>query len=175
MSQIFAYRANEDLTEAWRAAIAERDRHIETVVGPFQEKHPNHKPLIDNWERMLGFTDGAPHEPPPAGLSRSQRRDHLIPVRGKAGDVWREHMARLALPRTKGTLFKHFGLSEQLYVGSDGRHYLGHPNAVDFGEDGVFVYTGYEIETLPDCLTPAPLSEFYAARERAQARAEASA
>ncbi len=174
MSEIFAYRADNELSAAWRAAMAERDRHIETVVEPFQQQHPDHRPLIDQWERMLGFTDGVPHEPPPSGLSRSQKRDHLIPVRGKAGDVWREHMRRLELPRTKASLFEHFGLREQLYVGSDGRHYLGRPNIADFGEDGVFVYTGYEIETVPDCLTAVKLSEFYAARERAQERAGAA-
>ena len=174
MSTIFAYRANDELTAAWRAVAVERGRHIETVVEPFQQEHPNHKPLIDQWERMLGFTDGAPHEPPPAGLSRSQRRDHLIPARGKAGDVWRAHMKRLELPVTKAALFKRFGLGEQLYVGSDGRHYLGKPNVADFGEDGVFVYTGYEMETVPECLSPVKLSEFYAARERAQERSGVS-
>lgn len=170
MGEIYAYRANDELTEAWRSVIADRARHIETVVEPFQEEHPNHHPLVNNWERVLGFTDGAPHEPPPAGLSRSQRRNYLIPARGKAGDVWRDHMRRIDLPCTKGELFKKFGLGEQLYVGSDGRHFLGKPNAVDFGEDGVFVYTGYEIETVPECLSPVKLSEFYAAQERAQER-----
>lgn len=174
MSEIYAYRANDDLAAAWREAMAERDRHIETVVEPFHAEHPNHHPLIDNWERVLGFADGVPHEPPPAGLSRSQKRGYLKPVRGKAGDVWRERMQRLELPCTKGAVFQKFGLGEQLYVGSDGRHYLGKPNAVDFGYDGVFVYMGFEPENLPACLDPVKLSEFYAAQERAAERAGVS-
>jgi hypothetical protein len=173
VSEFFAYRANDELATAWRDLMAKRDQHIETVVRPFQEQHPNNHPLVDSWEKVLGFADGDRKNSPPAGLSRSQRRSHLIPVRGRAGDVWREHMARLALPATRYQLLRDFGLKEQMYS-RNGQTFLGRPDALDFGEDGVFVYTGYEIADVPECLTPVKRSEFYAAQERAVERQERS-
>jgi hypothetical protein len=170
VSEIYAYRANDELTKAWREYQAQRDEHIKAVVDPFVAKYPNHTPLVDNWQKIIGFSDGDPKNPPPAGLSRSQRRNYLMPARGKAGDEWREWMKKLAFPTRRSEVLREFGLGDRLYVGSDGRHFLGHPAAVDFGEDGVFVYMGCEIDPLPECVTAVKRSEFYAAQERAEAR-----
>lgn len=173
MSEIYPYRANEELAEALRDFEVQRRQHIAQVVKPFVAEHPNNEPLVDNRERVLGFADKDRTNPPPAGLSRSQRRAYLIPVKGKPGAVWREWMDKLNLPTTEGDVLHEFGFREQLYAGSDGRHYMGRPSAVDFGDDGVFVYMGCEISPLPDCVEPVKLSEFYAAQERAQERAKA--
>lgn len=174
MSEINAYRANEELTAAWREFIKDRDRHVETVVKPFTEAHPNNEPMVDRWHNIIGFADGATDQPPPRGLSRAQTRHHLIPVRGKSGDEWREWMAKLNLPCTSRQLLRRFDLSDQLFTGTDGQTYLGRPDAVDFGADGVFVYMAYQLDVVPDCLAPVKLSEFYAARERAQERRESA-
>lgn len=172
MSEIYAYRANDELTKAWRDYQGQRDEHVKTVVDPFVAEHPNHTPLVDNWQKIIGFADKDRKNPPPAGLSRSQRRNYLIPVRGKPGNERREWMKKLSFPKRRSEVLNDFGLGDRMYTRSDGRTYLGHPSAVDFGDDGVFVYMGCEITPLPDCVTAVKLSEFYAAQERAQERHE---
>lgn len=170
MTELRAYRANEGLTAAWREHVTQRDQHIEQVVKPFVADHPNNAPMVDSRQNVIGFSDGDSKNPPPKGLSRSQNRTYLIPVRGKAGDEWRAWKEKLAFERTDRQVLLEFCLDSQLYTGSDGRHYLGRPNVVDFGVDGVFVYMGYELDPVPQAVSPVKLSVFYAAQERALER-----
>lgn len=177
MSDVWFYRPSAELAAALRDYEAQRTRHIETVVRPFVKQYPDNEPLVNSLSnQVIGFKDGKPEDPPPEGLSRSQRREHLIPVRQAAGDPWREWMRKLELPVRREQVFRRFGCDAVMGMSMvhEGRAAMHYPNFVDFGDDegGMFVYYGTELPTVPESLTPVKRSEFYAIQEAYEERRE---
>jgi hypothetical protein len=170
MAEFYFYRADDALTAALREHHRKLKEHYDEVVAPFKAAHPDNDPIIRNpFGTIIGFRDGKPSDPPPTGLSRAQRRDHLIPVKQAAGDPWREAMKDLTPPSNAQRILETFGIREQI-AAKDGRSYLCWPNFLDLttGEvdDGVVIYMSVEMDKVPDCLTPMRRSEFYALEEK---------
>jgi len=165
------YRADDALTAALREHHRQIKEHYDQVVAPFKDAHPDNDPIIRNPSGVIiGFRDGKPGDPPPNGLSRAQRRDHLIPVKQAAGDPWREAEKTLTPPSNEQRVLRGFGVSEQTSTKSDGRTYLCWPGSIDLttgeSDDGVVIYMSAEMDPVPHCLTPMRRSEFYALEEK---------
>lgn len=157
------YRASEKLTAAIRDFRERRQIFTRDVINPWMEKHPNQSPWVNTWTgRIVGFADDASHLPPPEGLSRSSRRDYLIPVRGKAGDPWLEQLKVLrGFPFLEDEVWRPFDIpAEYLDLAKNVLHLT---VFVDFADEGGMVVVGSpaQFDPLPEDLTPMKTSEFY--------------
>lgn len=163
MGESFFYRASDELAADLRGYAKDAKVHFDEVVEPFRKAHPDNGPVVNSWgRRTIGFADDKRDVDPPKGLSRSQKRTFLIPVRGKAGDEWRKAMDVLQAPWIDLVYRKHDVPTEVI----DGNR-LYRVNWMDFGTDGVVITIGTEIGEAP-ALTPMKRSEFYALYEAHQ-------
>lgn len=170
MSDQHFYKPSAELAAALRDYRAKKIQHVREIVAPFVTQFPDNEPMINSTsERITGFRDGAPDRDPPAGLSRAKNREHLIPVRGSAGDVWRDWIRTLAMPVRKEQVFAQFKVEFVLGAAHRGEAAMFWPNFIDLGDEhGVFVYFGTELAEVPDALTPVRKSAFYSHYEAFQ-------
>ena len=176
MSDRYFYRANPDLASALRAMAVDRHEYFDRVIKPYREEHPDNESMWRSKMRCVGFADGKPDEDPPAGLSRSQRREHLIPVRGKAGEPWRQRMAEFNKLPNHEKVLREFDVPTEVF--GPGRLYFTSWMDLDSNSDdpdgpNVVVYLGYEFDPVPAALEPMKRSEFYALHEAAMERKQA--
>lgn len=173
MSDRFFYRANAELAAALRAMAVERREFWDRVIKPYREEHPDNEPMWRSQMSCVGFADGKPDEDPPEGLSRSQRRAHLIPVRGKAGEPWRQRMAEFNKLPNHEKVLRQFDVPTEVF--GPGVLYFASWMDLDEGHDGpnAVVFLGYEYSPVPAALEPMKRSEFYALHEAAMERANA--
>lgn len=184
-----AYRASDEFATALRAKSVDENRFRDEVIIPWDEAHPDTKTL---WSRSpfstrrdcIGFTDPG-GEKPPAGLSRRRGRKQLIPLKSKAGEPWREHKDRVNAGPSVADAFREFEVPD--HVLGPGRLYtVGLLPDGDGPSDPVYITSGYPLEGREDDessfrsrtpltphLTPIPLSEFYAVKERLDAERDA--
>ena len=171
-----AYRASDQLAAALRQRREELSAWSAQVVA-WDAEHPD-TPML--WsrsafggdKRLCGFADKRPDQPPPAGLSRAQSRVELIPARGRKGDPWREVVATFDTSPSIDEVFRDHDVQPYLIVHEHGRCYT--PGIWEDGDTWwitctVPLFDGGEHPHL----TPAPLSEYYAAKEAADARKDA--
>ena len=157
------YRASAALATDLRDFQVRRRQYVTDYVDPYVAEFPNNSPwFILISEEVVGFTDEAPHLPPPEGLSRSSRRQYLIPARGKAGTLWRERlkMFNSKLPKSSDVWRKH---DVRRYVLRGDTIYITH--CADFGGDDAIVITGGVFDPVPAALTPLRASEFHLVKE----------
>lgn len=165
-----AYRVSEHLSASYRAFM-ERYHAARIGVRDYNEAHPDHplwvwKSGIDHDILVRGFADVHPDRKPPAGLSRKQGRDYLIPVRGAAGAAWRKLLVDYNLfPNAEVDVFKANGVPMQMFDALR-VHVAG---IFDFGERGVFLRIGVAYDKPVEHLTRVALFEFYAAQEAHEA------
>lgn len=172
MSDRYFYRANADLAAALRQMAVDRREYWDRVIKPYRDEHPDNAPMWRSSLACVGFADGNPDEDPPAGLSRSQRRNHLIPVRGKPGDSWRQRMAEFNKLPNHEKVLRQYDVPTEVF-GPDRLYFTSWMDLDEGkGDDGpnVVVYLGYEFAPVPAALTPMKRSEFYALHEAAMER-----
>jgi hypothetical protein len=166
----YAYRASDGFATALRTYRSAFDEFVATVRA-WDAQHPDARLYVLRELTSVvvpGFHDRNPDFDPPGGLSRSQTRRYLIPKRGKAGDPWRAALEsfQLAAPDER-PVWRCFGVEP--FEIADGHAYI--PGFFDAGEAGVFVSRGVPFDPKPAALTEVALSEYYAAKEAATARA----
>lgn len=185
MGEPHPYRADGELAAALRLH-GDVDQEFLDTVRAWNAEHPGTEILWSRGvfsadDRPVGFADG--HEQAPAGLSRRRERRYLIPRRGAAGAPWRDLLAWAGTRPSLDKVLRRFGVPTH----ADGptRDDLSHAVAptqwADCGEDGVVVFNHYDLvarrlidgpaepQSLTRHLTPMPLSEFYAIKERLDA------
>ncbi|MGW4128001.1 hypothetical protein [Amycolatopsis japonica] len=168
MTELHAWKASDEFAAALRKRLAERKAYFADVVTPFINAHPKQPPYGTHGDatsfdfRIDGFADGDRKSPPPEGLSRAQARDWLKPVRGAAGEPWREALKNLNGIPSVDKVFHDFKIP--VFVLS--LHRLCRANVRDL-EVGVYLTASVDLTEGKDCdhLTPVKLSEFYAAVE----------
>lgn len=177
MSNRYFYRAKPELAAALRAMRADRKKFWDTVIKPFQDEYPDNPPMWRRQQVCIGFGDGRPDQEPPAGLSRAKRRDHLIPVRTKPGDVWRDCMGRLNQLPSPERVLREFNVPTEVF----GPGHLYFTSWMDLDEDSatpdgpnVVIYLGYEFSPVPDAVELLKRSEFYTLHEAAMERKAAA-
>ena len=187
MSDLHAYRASDELTAALREYHEQRFE-FEKSVAEWDREHDTkllwtHAGFSSD-RKPCGFTDPDPKSLPPKGLSRAQTRVELIPVRGKAGNEWRDILARFNVYPRIQPLWDRFDVPSHTWQAGPG--FSSRITAVsygDAGDDGVIVYAEGDLtvstsdrsgdaQELSKHLTPMSLSEFYAIKERLEARKE---
>jgi hypothetical protein len=157
------FRASTALAKDLRDFQACRRQYVVDHVDPYRVEFPQNSPwMLLLEEKVVGFTDDAPHLPPPAGLSRSSRRDYLIPLTGKIGARWRERLDLFnnKLPKSSDVWKKH-DIPRDVLRGDS--IYLTH--YVDFGPGNLIVITGGIFEPIPIVLSPLRTSEFFLLKE----------
>lgn len=172
MTDLYVYRASDELAAALREHHA-ADRAFSERVLAWDDAHPGTGLMwkregftID--ERPVGFHDG--HAEVPEGLSRAKTRSELIPVRTKAGDPWREILARFEDRPKVDPIWSRFEVPG--FVIDLGRAGVAITYYRDAGTDGVLVLCAAALERdntagkTPRHLSPMKLSEFYAIKER---------
>lgn len=180
-AELHAYRASDELA-AELLAHQVRDREFSQRVQQFDREHPGHELLWagGGWSadmRPVGFRDGETEVP--EGLSRAQKRTELRPKRGKAGAWWQEQLDWAKQRPSLDKVFRAFRVpcSADGPYRSDLSHYVAPTQWANCGDDGVIVFNSYDLvrehredrpvpEPLTEHLTPIPLSEFYAIKER---------
>lgn len=173
MTDLLAWRASDEFAAALRARMSEKSEFFDDVLGPWTKAHPGHEPFGSNGnattfdQRVDGFADADRKVDPPAGLSRAQRRDYLKPVRGPAGDRWREVLRELNACPSIDAVFKQFGVPVFALVG----HRLCRFNLHLWDE--VWLTATADIPSTVvngvEHVTAAKTSEFYAAKEAREA------
>ena len=180
MPDIYAYRASDDLASALRAYATEDNAFRQRVIerdkqNPGREIMWSRSPFSNDMHPM-GFADST--DEVPEGLSRKQGRRSLIPKRGKPGDSWRAVLDEMGKRPQVEKVLMQFNVPTAGRGGSTGTggHYLAPTQFIDGGEDGVLVVCKYDLATDPlhqsgtqsigQHITPIPLSEFYAVKER---------
>jgi hypothetical protein len=172
LTDTLAWRASDKFAAALRQYQTDKQTFIDSVVLPFDRDHPNNPTAwlgtgpLD--VRCVGFKDMA--DEVPAGLSRAQTRHWLIPIRGRAGNEWRDVIARMAGMPSLKDLFTAHDVAPFILVGD----LFATPG---WFSDGINVYIeciGDITKTREDAnpskhLTPIKLSEFYAAKEAMEA------
>jgi hypothetical protein len=165
---LHAWKASDEFAAALRKRLAERQTYFAEVVQPFIDAHPKQHPYGSNGDalsfdlRIDGFTDGDRKAAPPHGLSRAQARDFLKPVRGAAGNPWREALDNLNGGPSIDAVFREHNVPIYIFAG----HKLCRANVRDL-EAGVFLTASVDLTEGNGCrhLTTVKLSEFYAAVE----------
>lgn len=181
MSDAYAYRASADLASALREYAAADNAFRATVVA-YDGQNPGCRIL---WAQSpfsadmhpMGFEDTT--DDVPEGLSRRRGRRSLIPKRGRAGEPWQAVLDEMAKRPRVEKVYQRFGVPTAGRGGSTGTggHYLAPTRFLDGGDAaGVLVACKYDLATNPlrdtpgqglgKHLTPVPLSEFYAVKER---------
>lgn len=171
-----AYRVSTSFARAYRAFVAV-ERTARQAIIDYNEQHPGRelvvqKDRVDHEITIVGFADPDRKQPPPDGLSRSAKRDYLIPQRGPSGEPWRKVIADLsAFPELGETVFRPHRVSPY-FIDSDAG-LIRTAGIYDYGEHGVFLRIGAPYPKMSEHLTPVPLSEFYAAKEAHEADEQA--
>jgi hypothetical protein len=110
---LYVWRASEEFTAAIRKYREDRAAAVASpAIAGFNEEHPDNKLAWTSGGAfsmdvdLRGFMDDGDL---PDGLSRAQSRRWLIPVRGKAGDPWREAIraAKKAMPSLDAVFAAH--------------------------------------------------------------------
>lgn len=182
MPDLHAYRASDELADALRE-YHQRRFEFERDVAAWDREHDT-KLLwryggFSTDKRPVGFTDPDHAAPTPKGLSRAKTRTELLPVRGKAGNEWRDILDRFNTYPKIAPLWDRFGVPSYVWLAGPG--FSSRIIAVDFGDagdDGVIVYAEADLtrgrdqqeSPLSPHLTPIPLSEFYRIKERLEAK-----
>lgn len=178
----FAYRASDELAAALREHDA-ADKVFCTRVEQWDAEHPDHG---SRWARspfsadqhFVGFYDGTSEVP--TGLSRAKSRKTLLPKRGDEGKSWRAVQRWMSQrPEVERVLHAHKVPSGTEYPSNrDGSFFTAPTRWFDGEDDGVLVYCDRDLATarhgrganIGEHLTPMPLSEFYAIKERLDAK-----
>jgi hypothetical protein len=167
MSERHFYQAGRLLATALRGYSASFGLFTETVVKPWMAEHPGSDPVLNLiGQQVIGFKDEAAGKLPPAGLSRNSRRDFLIPVRGAAGQPWRDAMAKFNKAPKLRDILRFFEIPSEILTG--GGLYV--VNWMDFLPDVSDVVVLYVMGELPENkhLTPMKTSEFFVLYEKAR-------
>jgi hypothetical protein len=178
----YVYRAPDGFGAAWLAQCERINEHNRAVwAGRTEEEKAvdvmvNTDPFgVDR--QFVGFSDpGGPK--PPVGLSRSQKRPHLIPMRGPSGEPWRRLLAAFAAGPRRSAPFEEFGIPQRTVREADdytGRTWWCAVAPEQYGDEWVLVSKAPmrpdEVERAG--LVEVPLSRYYAMREAATAKAGA--
>lgn len=185
MSDLHAYRASDELAAALREYHSQRFE-FERSVAEWDREHEATKLMwahsgFSTDRTPTGFTDSDRKSPPPKGLSRAQTRVELIPVRGRAGNEWRDVLTRFNAYPTIQPLWDRFGVPSHTWKAGPG--FSSRITAVDYGDagdDGVIVYAEGDLtvstsdrngdaQELSAHLAPISLSEFYRIKESLEA------
>lgn len=183
MSDLHAYRASDELAAALREHAAADDAFCREHVEPFDRDNPGHELLwarraMTMDKRAVGFCDG--EDDVPSGLSRASTREELRPKKTEAGQAWQDVLERMADRPKASRVLHEFGVPEAARGGGapSGGTYVSATQWADTGETGVIVFNGGDLAERPfgrdaggltEHLTPIPLSEFYAIKERLDA------
>jgi hypothetical protein len=162
MSDTSFYRAKPALRADLLDFKGRYGEFVQTVVKPFSDEWPHNQPVRDPFGGVVGFEDNHP-EDPPEGLSRSQKRGYLIPVRGKKGAIWQERLDTFqTVPRLQSVLERHNVPSEVTDL-AHSRICL--VDWMDFGDDGAVLFLNTDFNPVPDAVEVMPRSEFWALHE----------
>jgi len=161
---LHAYRMSAEMAAAYIARCAERSAMLRAFAEEHAEQHPNHPVVVDDspfgLDRLtLGFADDT--DAVPEGLSRSQRRTYLRPMRGRKGDPWRAAMRRVSAAPKVDEVFHRFRVDMSVQDSTTSRNYRIGVRELD---GGVVITCGAALPESPH-LTPMRLSEYYAAIE----------
>lgn len=190
MADLHAYRASDELAGALREYRQRQDEFGARVVA-FDQDHPGHELLwiregfaAADDKRAVGFVDGT--DDVPDGLSRAKTRTELRPKKTKAGKPWQDVLDAMNSDRPKvSPVLRQFDVPTAA-EGGPGPHFgsfrIAPTQWGDAGGDGVIVYAFAPLtrpvledeQALSPHLTPVPLSEFYAIKERLEATATES-
>lgn len=182
MNDVHAYRASDELAAALRA-FRETEREFGEQITAWDTAHPGHELLwvADSFsagKRAVGFTDG--QDEVPSGLSRAKTRTELRPKKTKAGKPWQDTLDWANKRPSVEPVYSRFGIPAATDGGARGGNslsrYIMSTQWGDAGDDGVLVYTRGDLRhpffgsdkpaEISEHLTPIPLSEFYAIKER---------
>jgi hypothetical protein len=189
MSDVYAYRASDELAAALRE-YAQRDQAFCEQIEAFDRDNPGHELLwsgrgLSADRRPVGFKDGEDEVPP--GLSRAKTRVELRPKKTKAGKPWQDVLDRMKERPKVDDVFSAFDVPISAFgdIAPSGGQYVCSTSWADAGPDGVLVVNGADLDRAPwrrhnsegrgPHLTPIPLSEFYAIKERLDAEREVAA
>ncbi len=166
-----AYIAAVELATVWRRFQADNVAFWEAARA-WEAAHPDSPKLFISHNSygfgfiLRGFVK--PEGEIPSGLRR--HKSLLSPYKGKRGEKWAELLKTAPTPPSIDRTMHDFGIRDQdIPSGRDGTFYMVWPTLTDL--DGtVYVTTAAEH---PECeyLKPIPLSQYYAAREAAEAAA----
>ena len=178
----YVYQAPPGFGEAWTAQCEAIDSHNRDVWASRTDEQRTVDVVVNTdpfgVDRIfVGFSDpGGPN--PPAGLSRSSRRAHLIPVRGAAGEPWRKLLAAFTAGPRRSAPFEQFGIPQRTVKWAEdetGRQWWCAVVPEQYGDEWVLVSKApmRPEEAEQAGLVEVPLSRYYAMREAATQKAGA--